>query len=104
MDTYKQEFSSVQNQAWQESARSRTSVQILFHNRRKIKDISHMEYAYNSILWATRKNMLILRNSVSAIRIHMSLYIHIHAFMQAKIKTGMWPYQTLELAVQGQVT
>lgn len=64
-----------------------------------------MEYAYSSILWATsRKNMLILRNSVSAIRIYMSLYIHIHAFMQAKIMTGMWPYHTLELAVQGQVT
>lgn len=23
--------------------------------------------------------------------------------MQAKIKTGLWPYQALELAVQGQV-
>ena len=77
MDTYKQEFSSVQNQALQESARSRTGVQILSPNTRKIKDISHMEYAYSSILWFTsRKNMLILKNSVSAIRIHTTLYIH----------------------------
>lgn len=40
-----------------------------------------MEYAYSSILWSTsHKNMLILRNSVSAIRIHTSLYIHVPCY------------------------
>lgn len=29
--------------------------------------------------------------------------VHTHAFMQAKRKTGVWPSQALELAVQGRV-
>lgn len=53
-------------------------VSKFFPSQKKNKGhFSQRSYVYSSVLWSTsHKNMLILMNSVSAIRIHISLYIH----------------------------
>lgn len=77
MDTNKQEFSSVQTRPYRRVHAWHSFSNFLPEQEKNKGHFSRRSYVYSSILCSTsRKNMLILMTSVSAIRIHISLYIH----------------------------